>query len=223
MEFDPYYMPVDTPDFTGFFSDQNVRRHALRIIQFMKSLKHCEEALGPEEYMDWRDTIMAMVDDFSEKYDTHGLPEMEMLACQDENSYAGNNGSPEVGYGLPNGNSIGSNNEPNNYYYGYPPESNNGTAIENIGSRFLPVNSENTITGDTIMDGNLMVNFQNEFQHGRLYKRSTYNALQQKKNPYTSAPITALKQYRAIIGGPPLEGGRKTRRRKNRRRTKHRK
>jgi hypothetical protein len=199
MDFDPTYMPVNTHDFAVFFGDEDVRRHTLGIIQSIKSLKNCEEVLGPEEYMDWRDTIMAMVELFSDIYDTHGLPEMENLACQDENS----NGNP-LNQGFV-ANIINNNN-------------NNNIPVQNIGSRFLPVNAENTITGNSVADGNLMVNFQNEFQHGRLYKRSTYNALQQKKNPYTSAPITALKQYTAVIGAPPLEGGRTRRRRRGHRR-----
>ena len=86
----------------------------------------------------------------------------------------------------------------------------NNIPVENIGSRFLPVNAENTITSDAIKDGNLMVNFQDEFGHGRLYKLSTYFSMQQKKNPYTQAPITALRQYTAVIGAPPLAGGRRT-------------
>jgi hypothetical protein len=107
-----------------------------------------------------------------------------------------------------NNNNNGNNNNNN---------ANNNIPVENIGSRFLPVNAENTIMGNAIEDGNLMVNFQNEFGHGRYYKRSTYNLMEQKKNPYNpGAPITALKQYTAVIGSPPLEGGRgrKTRRRR---------
>lgn len=147
-------------------------------------MANCSTDLTPQQYIDWAGAVFTTeVAIFSRIYDEHGLPEMEMLPCQDENNNNNNNNIP----------------------------------VMNIGSRFLPINSENTISSNAIEDGNLMVNFQNEFGHWRLYKRSTYNSMQQKKNPYTQAPITALKQYTAIIGGPPLEGGgrQKTRRHKS--------
>ena len=84
-------MRVDTPNFSAFFDNEDVRRHALSIIQSMKSLKKCEEHLIEEDIREWRNTIMAMVKLFSDIYDTRGLPVMQMHECQDENSNNNNN------------------------------------------------------------------------------------------------------------------------------------
>ena len=132
------------------------------------------------------------------QYILQNFPEFATYPCNEDN--VNNNNS--------NNNNNWNNNNNNN---------NNNIPVQNIGSRFLPVNAENTIMGNAIEDGDPMVNFQNEFSHGRYYKRSTYNAMQQKKNPYTQVPITALRQYTAVIG-PPLGGG-KRRKRKTKRRS----
>lgn len=82
--------------------------------------------------------------------------------------------------------------------------------------RNIPANATNAITYAPITDGNQMVNFQGEFDHGRYYKQSTYDQLHpgpagRKRNPFTQANITETTSYRARIRG----GNRKTRRRHN--------
>ncbi len=53
----------------------------------------------------------------------------------------------------------------------------------------LPVNAINAITFEPIQEGENMVNFHDEFEHGRFYTKSTYNSLHPKKNPYTKKNI----------------------------------
>ncbi len=63
----------------------------------------------------------------------------------------------------------------------------------------VPNNAQNIITNNAIQDGNEMVNFHGESNMGRYYKRSTYNALRAKKNPYTRRNIQPqnVRFYRA--------------------------
>jgi hypothetical protein len=45
-----------------------------------------------------------------------------------------------------------------------------------------------------------MVNFDDEFKHGRYYKRSTFNSLPNpKKNPLTRKQIEIIRTYKANI------------------------
>lgn len=210
-DFVPDDMPVDTPNFSAFFADEDVRRHALRIIQSMKSLKNCEEDLGPEEYMEWRDTIMAMVELFSDIYDTHGLPEMEMLACQDENNNINNNVDPAMAQLMAN--------------LGYAAPEPALVAIPNSGeTRHLPLGATNALTEENIKEGNLMVNFGSEYGNDRYHLKSSFNKWKtlnagHKENPYTREPITNAQTYIATLEVPPLEGGKRTRRRRRHRRS----
>jgi hypothetical protein len=203
-----------TDDFNSFFDDPMVRYIILEIIQKGGKSVFCRDRNQPignplREEID--EELRNNAEELFRGYRRLRLPELRVRdRCNQEDELNNNNNNNW------NNNWNNNNNNGNN---------NNNIPVQNIGSRFLPVNAENTITSNAIEDGNLMVNFQNEFQHGRYYKQSTYNAMQQKKNPYTQAPITALKQYTAVIGAPPLAGGRTRRRRDvmKRRRTKSRK
>ena len=201
--FDPIVDPVGTHDFNDFFGNEDVRRDILNIINQANNLYRCESlGLSENAYNVWTNHIMGLLDTLGDLYGASNLPDMVEIACEDANNNTGSVGELNQAF-------IG--NQANFF------NNNNGIPVENIGTRFLPMNTENTIMGNAIVDGDEMVNFQDEFSHGRYYKRSTYNAMNPKRNPYNpGAPITALRQYRAIIGGPPLEGGRKAGSRKAR-------
>lgn len=82
--------------------------------------------------------------------------------------------------------------------------------------RNIPPDSSNAISYDNIKEGNVMVNFHDEFKQGRYYKTNTYDKLKEKINPYTRVPITEVKAYKAHIVG----GKRKTRKMKKAKKTK---
>lgn len=71
----------------------------------------------------------------------------------------------------------------------------------NIPSRNIPRNSENVLTMEPIANGNIMVNFQGEFGRGRYYKKSTYNSMPKKINPFTRNAINQRNEYKAKVGG----------------------
>jgi hypothetical protein len=52
-----------------------------------------------------------------------------------------------------------------------------------------------------IQDGELMVDFHDEFQYGRFYRKKTFETLvlPNKKNGYTGATITEYTVYQAIV------------------------
>lgn len=188
--FDPYYMPVDTHEFDNFFSDQDTRRDILIIINQMINLNQCEESLGPEEYMDWRDRIMVMVDALADQYTSRQLPEMVDIACHDAN----NNVAEE---------------DP---VYEANPIPNSGE------TRHLPAGSTNALSAENIKEGNIMVNFGSEFAEDRYHLKSKYNQWKtlpdgRKENPYTRQPINNARTYKATLELPLLEGGRRRRRR----------
>jgi hypothetical protein len=207
MNFDPYYMPVNTQDFTVFFADEDVRRHALRIIQNMKSLNNCEEGLSSEEYMDWRDTIMGMVDEFREMYNTHDLPAMEQLACHDQNSNNNNNNN--------NNNNVDPAMAQLMANLGYAAPEPALVAIPNSGeTRHMSPGATNALTDENIKEGNLMVNFGSEYGNDRYHLKSSFNKWKtlnagHKENPYTREPITNAQTYIATLEVPPLEGGKR--------------
>lgn len=76
-------------------------------------------------------------------------------------------------------------------------------------NRNLPANAENSISMNAIENGTNMVNFHDEFGHGRYYKASTFNSIRRnndtrlKHNPSTRQPIapTNITRYRARV--PP--------------------
>ena len=105
----------------------------------------------------------------------------------------------------------------NNSIANYP---NNGQRnTRNI----LPANILNAISTTPIQNGNNMVNFQDEFAHGRYYTKNTFNQLQphvysgKKRNPYTQQNIEPgnIKRYRAKKAAP-AEGGRRRKTKKRR-------
>lgn len=91
-------------------------------------------------------------------------------------------------------------------------------------NRNLPANAENAITFAPIANGAEMVNFQDEFGHGRYYTQGTYNQFQvgpngRKKNPFTQENILETMPYIARIANP-VGGKRRSRKvRKPRRKT----
>ncbi len=231
-DFDPAYMPVDTDDFDQFFGNIDTRREVLQLIQNMQSLNECEEGLGPEEYMDWRDRIMAMVNGLAEMYAANGaLPDMELLACEDENSNAGNSNVESVGplnqaFNAGHGNNAAIAQLMANL--GYVPPEPAPVNVPNSGEQLhLPANATNAITSENIKEGNILVDFGNEYGEDRFHLKSTFDKWKtlpsgHKENPYTRAAIENARTFRATFAAPPLDGGkRRTKRRRGlkRRRT----
>jgi hypothetical protein len=114
----------------------------------------------------------------------------------------------------------------NNYVNNNNHVNNNNMQVNPIvpQNRNLPVNATNAITYAPIANGAEMVNFQEEFGHGRYYTQETYNQLPlgpngRKKNPYTQANILEPMPYIARIANP-IGGKRRSRKvRKPRRKT----
>ncbi len=121
-----------------------------------------------------------------------------------------------IGYqpGFHNNNSTNYNNNSNDgsMYGNYITNENNVNSIRNTNNHYgnnlqrlyteyntVPNNARNVITNNAIENGNDMVNFHGEYNMGRYYKRSTYNALRAKKNPYTRRNIQPqnVRFYRA--------------------------
>lgn len=204
--FEPLENDVDTPDFNNFFDDQYIRRNILTVINRAINLRRCVMmGLSQEEYNAWLPGIIAILTSLGDIYETRNLPEMVELACHDENNNAGN-GVGQLNQAFVAGNNFNQGN-------------NNNGLLPNNGHRYIPAGAENTIMSDEIEDGDLMVNFQDEFGHSRYYKKSTYNSLNpggQKRNPYTQQPIVNARTYTAVVG-PPVEGGYSTKRHKRRR------
>jgi hypothetical protein len=66
--------------------------------------------------------------------------------------------------------------------------------------RILPQNATDIITFAPITDGIQMVNFHDEFAHGRYYTKETFDRLPEpKKNPHTRRNITSYRPYKAKI------------------------
>jgi hypothetical protein len=88
-------------------------------------------------------------------------------------------------------------------------------------NRNIPAGSSNIITYDDIENGANMVNFGDEFGHGRYYTRATFDQLPinyrsgKKKHPLTRALIEpgTIRRYRARVQAPapaaPAQGGRR--------------
>lgn len=71
-------------------------------------------------------------------------------------------------------------------------------------TRPIPPNTDNAVSYNTIRDGNMMANFQNEASFGRYYKRGTVaNILKYRnpKNPFTSKPLqeSNVSYYKASV------------------------
>lgn len=106
--------------------------------------------------------------------------------------------------------------------------------IQNVGSRNVPANATNVVSLQNIENGTNMVNFHDEFDHGRYYTKNTFDRLNikahgKKENPSTRQPIkpTNVKKYKALVkatGGAKTRKGRKNRKatRKGRKGTKRR-
>jgi len=61
-------------------------------------------------------------------------------------------------------------------------------------------NGSNAITYNSIINGEKMVNFHDEFKHNRFYKKSSFNSLKiPKKNPFTSKEIQEAVEYEARV------------------------
>ena len=189
---DPQNMPVNTPELNAFFNNEVVRRKVLILINSMNNWNRCHYlGLNPNESEEWTERILDDAANLKDEYVTHGFDEMIYLDCGNDNNNSNSNAN--------------SNDELN--------LGNNAGPLPNAGTRFLAAGAENTIMGDEIEDGDLMVNFQDEFGHSRYYKKSTYNSLQagpdgQKRNPYTQQPIVNARTYTAVLG-PPVEGGKR--------------
>ena len=131
-------------------------------------------------------------------------------------------------------NSIGNGNHNNNNNYNGSNNYENRTDIYLVGGtvksiqvaipepaeitlRNVPRNTENALTLEPIADGNGMVNFHDESARGRYYKKSSYNSMVQKINPFTRKAISATNvvQYKAKVGGA-AKGSRRHRRRQYR-------
>ena len=63
------------------------------------------------------------------------------------------------------------------------------TAIPSPPKRKIPAGSEDVLSMAEIVDGEVMVDFGDEFGHHRFYKVSTYLHMDPKKNPFTNALI----------------------------------
>jgi len=71
---------------------------------------------------------------------------------------------------------------------------------ENVGKKKIPKGTDNSISYNTIENGDDMVNFDNEFEHERYYKRSTFNSFPTpKKNPSTRKLIKTIRRYKANV------------------------
>lgn len=112
-----------------------------------------------------------------------------------------------------------SNNNSNNYNINnnnanYMPQTNYYAKPVNIGTRNIPKNATNAISFEPIENNTNMINFHDEFSHGRYYTKNTFNKLAlkngKKENPYTKQKINAsnAKKYKSH-----LVGGGKTRKR----------
>jgi hypothetical protein len=87
-------------------------------------------------------------------------------------------------------------------------------------ARRIPAGSEDAISRDDIKDGDILVDFDNEYSFGRYYLESTFKHLN-GKNPYTKGMIDPS-TIRAYIAQIVESGkGRKTRKRKHSRRKTH--
>lgn len=67
---------------------------------------------------------------------------------------------------------------------------NAGGAFPQIPSIFIPLNQEDTIYGEPILNGMLMADFHEERIFGRYYTKSSYEALHPKRNPITRRRIS---------------------------------
>ncbi len=82
--------------------------------------------------------------------------------------------------------------------------------IPNRGRISVPKNAANTVTLNSIVNGDQMINFQGEKNYGRFYKRNTFNRIPNnnieglKKNPTTRAliqPGPDIYTYTANVSG----------------------
>jgi hypothetical protein len=89
--------------------------------------------------------------------------------------------------------------------------------MTNEANRNIPSGSSNTISLNNIANGNSMMDFHNEYQHGRYYKNTNLSKFTKNRNGYPLNPITRQRitnatRYKASV---PAGGRRKTRRRRN--------
>lgn len=69
-----------------------------------------------------------------------------------------------------------------------------------IEERVIPKDSTNAVTFHPISNGTIMVDFDNEFRHGRYYTRETYDRLPSPKiNPFTRKEIHRVSYYKAKL------------------------
>ena len=95
---------------------------------------------------------------------------------------------------------------------------NTPSSSKKMPERIIPAGSYDTITAEDINSGDAMVDFHDEYKHGRFYKDSTFYKLD-NKNPITRIPIVTHSKYTAKV----TSGGRRRTRkhRKTRKTRKH--
>lgn len=72
--------------------------------------------------------------------------------------------------------------------------------ITNIGDKLINTNApQNTYSMEPITNGMNMIDFHNEFKHGRFYTKESFNSIIPKVNPITKEPITVAESYKAKL------------------------
>jgi hypothetical protein len=67
-----------------------------------------------------------------------------------------------------------------------------------IEEREIPINATDLITNEEIENGDIMVNFDDEFEYGRFYKQSTFRRFPNPKtNPLKRTLIASTTRYKA--------------------------
>jgi hypothetical protein len=70
-----------------------------------------------------------------------------------------------------------------------PPRLQRSNGYSKPPTLYVPKNAVNTITGEAIKDGDMMVNFHGERELGRFYHSTSYTQLNPPRNPYTRRNI----------------------------------
>ena len=74
--------------------------------------------------------------------------------------------------------------------------------IKNIGDKLITTNDPlNTYSMEPITNGMNMIDFHNEFKHGRFYTKESFKSIIPKVNPITKEPITVAESYTAKLPG----------------------
>jgi hypothetical protein len=95
---------------------------------------------------------------------------------------------------------------------------NKQTASKKFTERIIPAGSEDVVSKDDIQSGDTMIDFHDEYKHGRYYKETTFYNLN-NTNPITRQPIITHSKYTAKV----TSGGRRRTRKQKRKHKKTRK